>query len=135
MSVEDLIGAGRTMVADTLIDTGVVRRAGVGPAILDELTGVLSPAAPTVIYNGPCRIKRPTQVEREYVFGDINTAVMRLIVNLPHTAAAIRVGDTFEATSSRDSQLVGRPLRVAAVITTSTLMFRQLGVEAVEDDR
>lgn len=127
-----MITDGRVLAEDTFIDEGTITRPSTSPAVLDETTGVSTPAAPTTVYTGRCRVKKASQIEREQMWGDTVVTAVRRIVNVPYTAAEIRIDDVFTPTSSLDPELLRTTMRVSAIGSTSTLMFRQVGVEVVE---
>lgn len=135
MSVESLIRDGRRLSAETLVDRGEIRRPSAGAQTIDPVTLISTPADGTVVYSGPMRVKKPTQVEREQVFGDVETSTTRYLVNLPHDGETPAIGDVVRLTSSHDPRLLALPLRVSAVMSTSTLMFRQVGVEVIGESR
>jgi hypothetical protein len=133
MSVESLMQDGRQLAATLLLDTGTIIRPGTGPGTIDPGTGDWSPPTPTAIYNGRCRVRRPsTAQEQELVFGDVNTTVSRYTVDLPYDAPLVAVGDVFTLTVTNDPEIVNTPMRVMTIVGKSVLMYRQLGLEAVE---
>lgn len=127
-----MITAGRALVEDTFIDECTITRPASGSPSLNLSSGVLTPAVPATVHSGRCRVKNPSRLEREHVFGDDNVTTIRRLVNLPSDAAQILKGDIFTATASLDGEVLRAPMRVLSVNGTSTLMFRQLGVELID---
>lgn len=133
VDIAGLAAAGRALADELQVDTGVITRAGSGPATIAPGTAVLTPAAPTTIYNGQCRVRKPTTaLEQEIVFGDVNVTVSRFIANLPYDAPLIDIGDVFTLTASVDGEIRGVPMRVVTVVGKTVLMYRQLGLEVIE---
>lgn len=128
-----LAAAGRALANELQGDTGIITRAGSGPGTIAPATAVYTPPAPTTIYNGQCRVRKPTTaLEQEIVFGDVNVTVARYVVNLPYDAPLIEIGDVFTLTVSDDGEIRGVPMRVATVVGKSMLLYRQLGLEVIE---
>lgn len=127
-----MIASGRTLVADTFIDEGVIRRPNLGPPALDTMTGVSTPAAPTTVYTGRCRIKRPSTEEMTQIFGDTDVSVQRRIVRVPFDTVEVRKDDVFTATSSGDAEVLRQDMRVSVVVAGSMNMYRDYGVEVIE---
>jgi uncharacterized protein DUF6093 len=123
----------RLAAQSLMVDTGIITRPGTGGGTIDPITGDFTPPASTSIYNGPCRVRRPsTAQEQEIVFGDVNVAVSRYVVNLPHDAPLIAIGDVFKLTVTDDPEILDVPMRVAVVVGKSMLMYRQIGLEVLE---
>lgn len=131
MSVEEAMQAGRQLALTLLVDEGTLTRPGEGGTI-DPVTGDWTPASAATVYDGPCRVRKPDGIAQQVVFGDVNTTVERFLVDLPVDVALLNVGDVFTATLSADPELVGRSMRVVAIVAKSVLMYRQAGLEAVE---
>lgn len=127
-----LAAAGRALAEQLQGDSGLITRPAATPGTIDG-SGVYTPTAAATVYTGPCRVRRPTTAqEQQIVFGDINVTVARFIVNLPYDAPHVAIGDVFTLTVSDDPQILGVPMRVAVVIAKSVLMYRQLGLEVIE---
>ena len=92
-------------------------------------TGQLVDDPRELIYTGNCSIY-PIKSRRdrfdEFGQGLIFTRQYRVV--LPHTADDIQIRDIFSATSSDDTQLVGRELQVRDVIVSTILGYRSLTV-------
>lgn len=124
---------GRQLAVTLLIDQGTITRPGTGAGTMDPVTGDYTPPASTLIYTGRCRVRRPsTAQEQELVFGDLNTTVSRYTVDLPFDAPPVDVNDVFTLTVTDDAEVLNVPMRVAAIVGKSVLMYRQLGLEVIE---
>lgn len=133
MSVLSIMRDGRQIARTLLVDEGTITRKGAGAGTLDSVTGDWTPAAATTVYSGACRVRKPaTGREEQIVFGDINTTVTRHIVNLPSDAPIIDLGDVFALTSTNDPQILNVAMRVVSVTSKTVLMYRQLGLELIE---
>jgi hypothetical protein len=122
----------RLAAQSMMIDEGTIKRPGAGTGTLDPVTGDWTPAAGTTIYTGRCRVRRPDAMQQQVVFGDISTTVSRYVVNLPSDSPLMAVGDVFTLTDSDDPEILDVPMRVVSVLGKSVLMYRQLGLEAIE---
>lgn len=132
VDLQGLAAAGRALAVQLQGDTGTITRPATSSGTIDG-SGVYTPPSSTVVYTGPCRVRRPTTAqEQQIVFGDINVTVARFVVNLPYDAPHIAIGDVFKVTVTNDPQIVNVPMRVAVVIAKSVLMYRQLGLEVIE---
>ncbi len=123
---------GRQLAVLLLLDEGTLTRPGTTSGTIDPVTGDYTPSAGTVVYSGPCRVRKPGLEALQLVFGDISTTVARYLVNLPHDAPLMQVGDVFTLTSSDDPEILGVGMRVVSVVGKSVLMYRQLGIEVIE---
>lgn len=87
-------------------------------------TGTDAPAAATVLYSGPARVKPTTQSRGEEVnAGEVNTTLREYTVSLPWDAAVGQrpaVGDVMDVTDSPDARMVGLRLWVSGVQFSST---------------
>lgn len=127
-----LAAAGRALADQLQGDTGTITRPAATPGTIDG-SGVYTPNPSTTIYTGPCRVRKPTTaLEQQIVFGDVNVTVARFIVNLPHDTPHVNIGDVFQLTVTDDPAILGVPMRVAVVVAKSVLMYRQLGLEVIE---
>ena len=112
-----------------LVDTGVLTRPATGAGTVTG--GVWTPAAPTTIHNGACRVQPAGSAERMARFGEEAVTIARYVIGFPHDVTP-KEGDTFvAATSTGDPSLVGRPLRIVGV-TFDTFLAQRLA--AATDD-
>lgn len=134
MSALSIMQDGRRIARTLLVDQGTIKRPGGGSGTLDPVTGDWTPAAATTIYTGDCRVRAASTMVREQliVFGDISTTVTRHIVSLPHDAPLVNIGDVFSLTATNDPEILNVAMRVVAVVSKSILMYRQLGLELIE---
>ena len=117
----------RHLAVSLMTDTVEVLRPGI-PATLNTTTGVLAPAAPTSIYDGPCRI-RTARDERHVSFGERLVTTNRFTVWLPWDAPIVEIGDLLDVTSCSEEQLTGSTLRVTSIALRTHLHFRELTAE------
>lgn len=120
--------AARSMMADT----GRITRGG-PPPVFDPVTGSYTPAAGTIIHEGPCRVRPQTRSDGETdVFGDTEVTTSRFLVTFPHDIANVLVDDVVTIVESGDPHIGLRSFRVVAVSAATDLIHRELGVETVE---
>ncbi|HRE03085.1 MAG TPA: DUF6093 family protein [Ilumatobacteraceae bacterium] len=129
MSLEGMIAAARSRVADTFLDTARFARPSDGPRAWDPATQRSTPPPATTVHVGACRAKKPSSEQNLELFGDVEVTVPRLIITLPWEAPEIRVGDVTTFLQSADRELLRWSFRIVAVAPTSTLMYRRLGAE------
>jgi hypothetical protein len=96
---------------------------------VNRATGELVDDPRELVYTGQCSIY-PIKSRRdrfdEFGQGLIFTRQYRIV--LPHTADTVQIRDVFTATSSDDTQLVGREMEVRDVIVSTILGYRSLTV-------
>ena len=92
----------------------------------------LTPDAGTVVYSGPARLRTPSGVEREVLFGESQVTSTRFAVTIPHDSPQILIDDVVAITASDDPHIANRSFRVVLVPSASYLIYRELGVEADE---
>ncbi len=131
MSIQSTVESGRRMALSMLIDRGVITR-GVSAPVFDPITGELSTPTGDVVYEGPCRIKTPSAVERNVIFGDTQVTKSRFIAMFRWDIPDVEIGNIVTVTESDDPHITTRSFRVVMVPSSSVLTHRKLGVEAVE---
>lgn len=131
MSPRSLVLQGRTLIATLLADTGRISRGG-GPPVFDPATGTFTPAAATVVHEGPCRVRMPQTGGQSDIFGDAEVTTTRFLITFPHTIPDVLIDDVVTITVSDDPHIGGRAFRVVAVPSLTDLMYREVGVEVVE---
>jgi hypothetical protein len=129
MSAEDLVNDGRLLVAETFIDTGRIRRPTNGAGTVDPVTQIRTPPAPVLVYEGPCRVRIPTIVQQNDVFGDIDVTTIRYTSRWAWDIPAVHKGDLVDIDTSPDPRITAVRFRVVAVAVQSALMYRLLGME------
>ena len=115
----------RTDLAATLRDAGDVVRVA-SPAGFDPADGTYDAAAETEIYSGAARVQPLAGSERVVRFGEEPVTIREYHVTLPHDAAGIEVDDIWVTTTSDDTDLVGRRMRVIDVTYSSIEAVRRL---------
>lgn len=131
MTAVSTVADGRLLAAELMADTGVITR-GAPAGTLNTTTGVWTPAAGTTIHTGPCRVKTPSLVEQQVVFGDVNETRSRFVINFPHDIPPVLIDDRVTITVSDDAQVGIRHFKVISVPSKTYLILRQLGVEVIE---
>ncbi len=131
MTIQATIESGRRLAGVILIDQGTISRGG-GAPVFDPVTGDLTPAATTVVYAGPCRIRMPAAVETNVIFGDTDVTRIRFVGLFPWDIAEVEIGDIAAVTESGDPYITSRRFRVVAVPSLSVLTHRKIGLEVVE---
>lgn len=99
-------------VMDTMTATGLITRAGIGPAVFDPTTGLTTAPDRDVIYDGPVRVqdqllRRGSLVE----FGGQQVTVGRIRVSLPSDVPVLE-DDQIAITDTLSPNLAGQVLRV-----------------------
>lgn len=112
-------------------DTGRITRGG-GAVTFDPITGTMTPGVGTVVHEGPCRLRTPSAVERNVLFGETEVTTTRFIATFPHDIPNVEIGDIVTILASDDPHADERTYRVVIVPADSYLMYRALGVEATE---
>ncbi len=95
--------------------------------------GTWAPAAPTVVYTGPCRVQALATRQEIQVVGEAQETRHRFLVAVRWDAAEMRVGALVAITSAVDPRLAGKQLRVLAVEYGSEQWQRDLTCEELED--
>ena len=108
----------------------ITRRAAAGTT---DAAGKYTPASPTTVYTGACRVQALTTQQQIAVIGEAQETRHRYLVTIRHDAATIHIGDLVHITASVDSGLVGRQLRVTDAIYGSEQWERDLTCEELEE--
>lgn len=132
-------------------DACVITRPGAGPPVLNEITGVLVPPAPTTIYDattlgedgrsladaenigGMCMVSPPSSLSDRALIteGSVEARVDTYSGKIPVDAPVIREGDNLTVLSSRrDPQLVDQTYRVERVYEGTFAISRRMRLEA-----
>jgi hypothetical protein len=127
--VRPIVASGRTLASSLLDDTGIVERPSTDPPTIDPVTYVSTPAAPTTVYEGPCRVRTPTNAEQIAIFGEVAVNKQRFLVSFAYDVPLVNIGDVVRITDSEDPHVSVRSFRVVAVPSKTHLMYRQFGVE------
>lgn len=131
LTAAEIAGMQQTVSA-ALPDVGTVTRDAAG-GTLDPITGEWTPASPTTVYNGPCRLRPPDAEDIEVLFGDTQVTKQRFVGTFPHNAAAFKVGDVLTVTASSDPHIAHRTFRVTGHSAGSWHLGRRVAFETVED--
>lgn len=132
MTATAAVGQGRAAAEALMVDTGRILRSTSGP-VLNTETGDLVPAAATTVHTGPCRLRMPSAVETNALFGEREVTTTRFVACFPHgMTAGVLIGDIIEITESDDQHVAGRKFRVIVVPSSTFILYRGFGCEAVE---
>lgn len=109
----------------------VITTPGTGEPTFDDVTGYTTPAAPTTVYSGVCRVQgdfRPTAV----VATDQETANRRYLVAIPAAVTGVEEQMTVTVTAAPHApQLAGRTLTIQAVeVATEQFELDLICIEA-----
>jgi len=121
-ALEAALTAGRLAALELQRETITLYRPGDGG--FDWDTGTDSPAAATVIYSGPARVKPAAQSRGEEVdAGEANVTLREYTVSVPWDTAVSQlpaVGDLMDVSASPDARMVGLRLWVTGLQFSST---------------
>lgn len=132
LSIATMVVAGRAKALETMIDQCVIVRPAERSAMVTNPTTLLAvPASPVTVYEGVCRVKKPSTEQLVQLFGDTQVSVQRRVLRVPHDAPEVRIDDVFTATSSGDDEILRQNMRIAAVVAGSMNFYRDYGVELV----
>lgn len=127
--VQSWLGAGLVAVLDEqavfLPDHADLLR-GSGPGVLDEDTGVISPANTATVWSGLCLVEPAQSDGSNPEIGDQQVGVVPFVVTVPLALTDVRPGDLFKVTQSRDARLLSRTLVVKAVRASSSELTREV---------
>lgn len=120
--LEAALAAGRLAALEMQRETIALYRPGDDG--FDWGTGTDSPAAATVIYSGPARVKPAAQSRGEEVdAGEVNVTLREYTVSVPWATEVDNlpaVGDLIDVTASPDARMVGLRLWVTGIQYSST---------------
>lgn len=130
-ALEAALTAGRAAALELMRETVSLYRPGDDG--FDWNTGTDSPAAPTVIYAGPARVKPSAQSRGEEVdAGEVNMTLREYTVSVPWSTTVSQlpaVGDLFDVTASPDARMVGLRLWVTGLQYSSTATAWRISAE------
>lgn len=107
------------------------------PLVFDETLGYSTPAAPNILYRGPCRVQRlqPALSATELAIADREVIIREYMVVVPHDAVAVpgaAVNDLVRITANPDDPtLIGGLLRIRDIRQGSLIWQRDLTCEDV----
>lgn len=123
MTLGSALAAGRARHRVLLVETCQVTRDNA--PTLNPATDTYSDT-PTVIYDGPCRVKQ-FRMGRAHEAGQVSVMERPYDVHLPFDGGNdIMRGDTLTVTSSTDPAVLGRPLVVIEVNFSGTTTARHV---------
>jgi hypothetical protein len=114
-----------------MLDSVTITRS-TGGTTFDENTGRETPASPTAVYTGPCKVQRRNVAEQASEAGERLVTTQAVEIHVPIAATGIRVGDAAEVTAAAlDPALVGRRFRVTGLADKTFATARRLRAEEV----
>lgn len=129
MSRESVLARARVAAEEGMVDTCLVERPREG-ATTDPATGVITSVRDT-IYSGPCRIQQAAGLSgsQQEDVGQANLLMLRLELQLPITAPALKVEDVVTLTAStRDPEMVGREWLVRSLAHKTDASARRVQI-------
>ncbi|MFD5509022.1 DUF6093 family protein [Streptomyces sp. NPDC127051] len=121
-ALEAALAAGRLAALELQRETITLYRPGDDG--FDWNTGTDTPAAATIIYSGPARVKPAAQSRGEEVdAGETNVTLLEYTVSLPWDTTVAHlpaVGDLMDVSASPDARMVGLRLWVTGLQYSST---------------
>lgn len=119
----------RVQAESTMTATATVTRDG--GLVFDPGTGLSAPTTTTVVASSPARLRQPTAVEANVMFGEEDVTTMRFIVDMPHTVTGVEIGDDITFTDADDPEMLAHEFRVVALSMRDHLVTRSYGCEVV----
>jgi hypothetical protein len=130
MSAESATLSGRRAAEGLQSDRCTITRASTSAPVFNETTGTYTPAAPTTLYTGACRVKPRDNADRVVDAGGRAVSLYPYVVSVPVSAVAYAVDDIVTVTvSALDPALAGLVLRVRQPNVGSQVTARRLGCE------
>jgi hypothetical protein len=114
----------RPTATSTMTSECVITRRS--PSGTTDDDGKWTPAAPSDIYSGTCRVQVLTTNERVLVVGETQNTRRRYQVSIEWDAAEISIDDLVCITKAKDPRLAGKQLRVADIAYGSEQWERDL---------
>jgi hypothetical protein len=121
---------GRHRAESLMIDEVTITASGA--PTLNPVTGDLEPGAGTVVYTGKARLRMPSNVEVNRLFGEEDVTKTRYMLSVPHDTTGVRVDAVVHVTESDDAEAMAREFKVVAVPSETYVIDRKFGLEAVE---
>lgn len=119
----------RAAAESTMTSTANVTRDG--GLVFDPGTGLSTPTTTTVVAGSPARLRQPTAVEANVMFGEEDVTKMRFIVDMPHTVTGVQIGDVITFSEADDPEMLAHEFRVVALSMRDHLVTRSYGCEVV----
>jgi hypothetical protein len=126
---DGVIGAMRATTEATMRDRCVITRTSTATRTFNPSTGDYTDPAPTVVYEGPCRLRHEGAGRGSTESAGAYVALRQYGATLPHTANGVREGDVLTLTVTDDGFLLDRPLYVLAVLGAAENVHRRLVLE------
>lgn len=134
------LAEGRAAWLALAVDTWRISKPGAGKPVLDEETGVRTPPAPVVVYEGPGRLQIRADVNSnvvEVTAGEKEWAYQTAILGIPIATPTGAIGDPADVhidmtatcvVAAEDPALAGRVFQVRAIMHKTHATARRLRV-------
>ena len=135
MTIQSILAGGQAVAESLMTDTCRVTRQAAAGGSLDPVTGLPVSPAPTVVFEGRCRLRTPAVSS----FGSARVAagdqavLVNPILSVPASAPPIRMDDRVEVLTSGTPALVGLVLAVSGLVPSSHMTAQRVQVTAVID--
>lgn len=114
-----------------MADQATITRPG-GTDTFDPNTGVLTPAAGSVVYTGRCRMMQPSAQGVTTQFGEQQVTESKYVACFPADCADAQIGDLITFTESADPDVLDRSFRITAVPASTFVVYKGYPCESVE---
>jgi hypothetical protein len=94
-------------------------------------TGLSEETSTTVVSETPARLRQPTAVEANVMFGEQDVTRVRFIVDFPWTVTGVQIGDVVTFTDSDDPEMIGAAVKVVGMSMRNHQVTRSYGCEVV----
>ena len=129
MTTTSATARGQRFAEHLMTDTCTITRAN-GDPTYNPSTLTYTPATPTTVYSGKCRVKPSVLSGNTTVqAGEERVALWPFSVSVPFSATDVELDDIVTVTASADASLVGRPLRVRSIARGTNVTARRLDCE------
>lgn len=118
----------RAAAESTMASYAVVSR--LGTPVLNPNTGTETTPRHQVL-ESECRLRQPTAVESNVLFGEEDVTKLRFIVDFPYDVEGVEVGHEVEFEESSDPEALDRTFKVVALSIRDHNVTRSFGCELV----
>ncbi len=134
MSASSLTLRGRRAAEALMTDRCRLEVPSLAEQTFDRSTLTTVDQPPTVLYDGPCRVRPRDQQDRVVDFGDTPTTLQSYIVSVPMSVVGISIDTQVVLTASTlDPDLLGQRMRVRLIGRGSQITARRLICELVDE--
>lgn len=119
----------RVQAESTMTATATVTRGG--DPVFDPNTGLMTSTSTTVVADTPARLRQPTAVEANVMFGEQDVTKTRFIVDFPWTVTGVNIDDVVRFTEADDPEMLGHEFKVVGMSMRNHQVTRSYGCEVV----